>query len=243
MWEQLRGRRRRLQAARGLGHDARRDRRLPAGGRRVRACRWRSTPTRSTRPASSRTPCAAIGGRSIHAYHTEGAGGGHAPDIITVAGAPERAAVVDQPDPAVHRQHARRAPRHADGLPPPQPGRARGPGVRREPHPAVHDGRRGRAARPRRDLDDRLGLAGDGPGRRGRPAHLADRARDEGPPRRAARRRRRRQPCGPGATSPSTRSARPSRTASTARSARSRPASSPTWCCGTRRSSAYARTW
>ena len=29
---------------------------------------------------------AAIGGRSIHSYHTEGAGGGHAPDIITVAG-------------------------------------------------------------------------------------------------------------------------------------------------------------
>ena len=31
---------------------------------------------------------AAIKGRSIHAYHTEGAGGGHAPDIITVAGEP-----------------------------------------------------------------------------------------------------------------------------------------------------------
>ncbi|MGW0038597.1 urease subunit alpha [Gordonia sp. NPDC003376] len=30
----------------------------------------------------------AIAGRSIHAYHTEGAGGGHAPDIITVAAAP-----------------------------------------------------------------------------------------------------------------------------------------------------------
>jgi urease subunit alpha len=30
---------------------------------------------------------AAIRGRTIHAYHTEGAGGGHAPDIITVAGA------------------------------------------------------------------------------------------------------------------------------------------------------------
>ena len=28
---------------------------------------------------------AAVAGRSIHAYHTEGAGGGHAPDIITVA--------------------------------------------------------------------------------------------------------------------------------------------------------------
>ncbi|MDP9074602.1 MAG: urease subunit alpha [Actinomycetota bacterium] len=31
---------------------------------------------------------AAVAGRSIHAYHTEGAGGGHAPDIITVASAP-----------------------------------------------------------------------------------------------------------------------------------------------------------
>ena len=30
----------------------------------------------------------AIGGRSIHAFHTEGAGGGHAPDIITIAGQP-----------------------------------------------------------------------------------------------------------------------------------------------------------
>ncbi len=31
---------------------------------------------------------AAIGGRTIHAYHTEGAGGGHAPDIIKVCGLP-----------------------------------------------------------------------------------------------------------------------------------------------------------
>ncbi|MFP5317847.1 MAG: urease subunit alpha [Acidimicrobiia bacterium] len=31
---------------------------------------------------------AAIRGRGIHAYHTEGAGGGHAPDIITVASHP-----------------------------------------------------------------------------------------------------------------------------------------------------------
>ncbi|MGR3541718.1 MAG: urease subunit alpha [Hasllibacter sp.] len=30
----------------------------------------------------------AIGGRGIHAFHTEGAGGGHAPDIIKVAGLP-----------------------------------------------------------------------------------------------------------------------------------------------------------
>ena len=31
---------------------------------------------------------AAIGGRTIHTYHTEGAGGGHAPDIIRAAAAP-----------------------------------------------------------------------------------------------------------------------------------------------------------
>lgn len=30
---------------------------------------------------------AAIGGRTIHTYHTEGAGGGHAPDIIRAAAA------------------------------------------------------------------------------------------------------------------------------------------------------------
>lgn len=30
----------------------------------------------------------AVAGRTIHAYHTEGAGGGHAPDILTVAGRP-----------------------------------------------------------------------------------------------------------------------------------------------------------
>ncbi|MGF1647029.1 MAG: urease subunit alpha [Kineosporiaceae bacterium] len=34
------------------------------------------------------TTLAAIRGRAIHAYHTEGAGGGHAPDIITVASHP-----------------------------------------------------------------------------------------------------------------------------------------------------------
>jgi urease subunit alpha len=31
---------------------------------------------------------AAIAGRTIHTYHTEGAGGGHAPDIVTVVGEP-----------------------------------------------------------------------------------------------------------------------------------------------------------
>ncbi len=52
------------------------------------ACRSPSTPTRSTRPATSQDTLAAIAGRTIHTYHTEGAGGGHAPDIITVASHP-----------------------------------------------------------------------------------------------------------------------------------------------------------
>ena len=34
------------------------------------------------------TTLRAIGGRTIHTYHTEGAGGGHAPDIIRIAGEP-----------------------------------------------------------------------------------------------------------------------------------------------------------
>ena len=34
------------------------------------------------------TTLKAIGGRTIHTYHTEGAGGGHAPDIIRAAGEP-----------------------------------------------------------------------------------------------------------------------------------------------------------
>ena len=34
------------------------------------------------------TTIEAIGGRTIHTYHTEGAGGGHAPDIIRACGEP-----------------------------------------------------------------------------------------------------------------------------------------------------------
>ena len=49
---------------------------------------------------------AAIAGRTIHAYHTEGAGGGHAPDIIKVAGLPNVMPSLDQPDASLHAQHA-----------------------------------------------------------------------------------------------------------------------------------------
>ena len=73
---------------------------------------------------------------------------------------------------------------------------------------------------------------------------LADGPRHEAAARRAARRRRcRRTTCAPGATWPSTRSARGHARARRARSARSSRASWPTWCCGSRRSSASGRTW
>ena len=123
---------------------------------------------------------AAFKGRTIHAFHTEGAGGGHAPDIIKVAGLPQRAAVLDQPDAALHGEHARRASRHADGLPPPRRQHPRGHRLRREPHPQRDHRRRGHPARPRRLLDDLLRQPGHGPRRRGADPHLADRAQDEG---------------------------------------------------------------
>ena len=186
---------------------------------------------------------AAFKGRAIHSYHTEGAGGGHAPDIIKACGEPQRAAVVDEPDPAVHGQHRRRAPGHADGLPPPRPRDRRGRRLRRVAHPARDDRGRGHPARPRRDQHDVERLAGDGTGGRGDHADLADRAQDEA----AARGARARTPpaatttSAPSATSPSTRSTRRSRTASPTRSARSRSASWRTLCCGSRRSSAPSR--
>ena len=85
LWEQLRAGASGLQAARGLGHDAGGDRRLPHRGRRQSGVQVSiHTDTLNEAGYVDRT-LAAIGGRSIHSYHTEGAGGGHAPDIMTVA--------------------------------------------------------------------------------------------------------------------------------------------------------------
>jgi urease subunit alpha len=103
----------------------------------------------------------------------------------------QRAALVDQPDHALHGQHHRRAPRHADGVPPPRPGHRRGRRLRREPHPPRDHRRRGHPARPRRLLDDVVRLAGHGPRRRSDHPHLADRAQDEAAARRAGRSGRR----------------------------------------------------
>ena len=86
---------------------------------------------------------AAFEGRTIHAFHTEGAGGGHAPDIIKVAGLPNVLPSSTNPTRPLHEQHARRAPRHAHGVPPPGPRDPGGRGLRRIPHsPRDHRRRR-----------------------------------------------------------------------------------------------------
>ena len=84
------GRRRlpRPQAARGLGDHAGRDRLLPLRRRGATTSRSPSTPTRSTSRASSRTRWPRSRGAPSTRYHTEGAGGGHAPDIIKACGVP-----------------------------------------------------------------------------------------------------------------------------------------------------------
>ena len=130
---------------------------------------------------------AAFKGRTIHAFHTEGAGGGHAPDIIKVAGLPNVLPSQHQSDAALHRQYAGRTSGHADGLPSPGQLDPRGRCVRGKPHPQGNHRRRGHPARPRRAVDDVVRQPGDGPRRRGHHPHLADRAQDEDPARRAAR--------------------------------------------------------
>jgi urease subunit alpha len=50
---------------------------------------------------------AAFKGRAIHTYHTEGAGGGHAPDIIRAAGEANVLPSSTNPDAPLHGEHGR----------------------------------------------------------------------------------------------------------------------------------------
>ena len=121
----------------------------------------------------------AFKGRTIHAFHTEGAGGGHAPDIIKIAGLKNVLPSSTNPDAPVHPQHHRRASRHADGVPPSRSLDRRRSGLCRKPHPqGNHRGRR-HSARSGRAFDDVLGFAGHGPARRSHHPDLANRRQDE----------------------------------------------------------------
>ena len=158
---------------------------------------------------------AAFKGRTIHAFHTEGAGGGHAPDIIKVCG---EANVLPSSTNPTRPYTVNTIDEHLDMLMVCHhldPAHPRGRRLRREPHPARDHRRRGHPARPRRLLDDLLRQPGHGPRRRGHHPHLADRRQDEAPARRGCRRRPATTTISaPGATSPNTRSTRRSPTAS-----------------------------
>ncbi len=233
-----RGRRLRPEAARGLGHDAGGDRQLPLPSPTSTTCRSRSTPTRSTNWASSRTRSPAFKGRTIHAFHTEGAGGGHAPDIIRLCGEPN---VLPSSTNPTRPYTVNTLDEHLDmlmvchHLDPkiPEDVAFAESRIRKRDHR-----RRGHPARPRRLLDDLVRQPGDGTGRRGHHPHLADRRQDEAPARPAAR--------GEGRQRQFPRQAlrrqihdqpgdRPGH--SHAMSARSRSASSPISSCGRRPSS------
>ena len=64
---------------------------------------------------------AAFKDRTIHTYHTEGAGGGHAPDIIRVCGLPNVLPSSTNPTMPFTREYDGRTHRHADGVSPPSP--------------------------------------------------------------------------------------------------------------------------
>ncbi|KAJ2752392.1 hypothetical protein IWQ56_006745, partial [Coemansia nantahalensis] len=183
----------RAQDPRGLGRDARGHRRVPRGVRRdgradhhphrhaqrVGLCRAHAG--RHRRPHHPRLPHRGRGRRPR---------AGHLGRVRPPVGDP----LVDQPDAPVHVQHLRRAPGHADGVPPPGQAHRRGRGLCREPHPRRDHRRRGRDARRRRHLRHVVRLAGHGPHWRGRRPHLAHRRQDEAPARPPPRARRQRAP-------------------------------------------------
>ena len=118
---------------------------------------------------------AAIGGRTIHAYHVEGTGGGHIPDLLRPGPRGQRALLVHHAQPAVGPGLGRRSARHDHDRARAEPGRSRRRGSRARTDPRhVHGGRRS-AARAGRDLDRELRLPGHGPDRRDDPADVAAR--------------------------------------------------------------------
>jgi urease subunit alpha len=185
---------------------------------------------------------AAIGGRSINAFHTEGAGGGHAPDIIEVVG---QANVLPSSTNPTRPHTVNTIDEHLDML---MVCHHLNPGVpedlafaesRIRPSTiAAEDVLHDMGAISMMSSDSQaMGRIGEVIIRTWQTAHVMR------PP--AARCPATAAPttCGPSATSRSTRSTRRSRTAWPTRSAPWRSASWPTWCCGSRSSSGSGRSW
>ncbi len=119
---------------------------------------------------------AAFKGRTIHAFHTEGAGGGHAPDIIKVCGLPN---VLPSSTNPTRPFTVNTIDEHLDMLMVCHhldPSHHRRPRLRREPHPQGNHCGGGHSPRHRRAVDDVVRQPGHGPRRRGHHPHVADRA-------------------------------------------------------------------
>ena len=117
---------------------------------------------------------AAMDGRTIHTYHTEGAGGGHAPDLLKVASMPY--VLPSSTNPTLPFGVNSQAELFdmimvCHNLNPKNPV---GRGLCREPRAARNAGRGERAARSGHTVDGFVRLAGHGPYRRIVHAHVPD---------------------------------------------------------------------
>ena len=123
---------------------------------------------------------AAFKGRAIATFHTEGAGGGHAPDIIKTAGLPN---VLPSSTNPTMPYTVNTVDEHLDML---MVCHHLDPGIAEDL--AFAESRIRRETIAAEDVLHDMGVfsmmssrqPGDGPGRRGRDPHLADRAQDEG---------------------------------------------------------------
>ncbi len=186
---------------------------------------------------------AAFKGRTIHAFHTEGAGGGHAPDIMKVAGLPN---VLPSSTNPTRPFTVNTLDEHLDMLM-----------VCHHLSPSIPEDLAFAESRIRKEtiaaediLHDlgALSMMSSDSQAMGRVGEVITRTWQTAHKMKVQRGRCRRTP-GPGRTisapsamSRNTRSTRPSRTASRAISARSRSASSPIWSSGRRPSSAPSPT-
>ena len=187
---------------------------------------------------------AAIAGRTIHTYHTEGAGGGHAPDIIKIAGLPN---ILPSSTNPTRPLTVNTIAEHLDMLmvchhlnpQVPEDVAFAESRIRQETIAAediLHD--LGVISMMSSD-SQAMGRIGEVVTRTWQTAHkmkvqrgplAGDSARNDNHAHQALRGEVHHQ-------------SRPSRTASRTKSDPSSPASSPTWCCGVRHSSASSRRW
>ena len=163
---------------------------------------------------------AVLDGRTIHAFHIEGCGGGHVPNVLSLAGVPNVIGSSTNPTLPFGRDAVAE---HFDMIICAHGLTAALPSDQQLAHDRIRAGdygRRGRSPRSRRHPHHVVRRPGHGPGRGNRAPHVRRGREDEG---RTAAPRPSTTTTACCATWPSSRSTRRSRTASPTRSARSTP--------------------